>query len=61
VVRFQLAIPDIAATNSPRDESVRLADLPRDESATVDLPEIGEIAVAEQNPKLYILDRHNEI
>ena len=22
---------------------------------------IGEIAVAEQNPKLYILDRHNEI
>jgi hypothetical protein len=25
------------------------------------LARIGEIAVAEQNPKLYILDRHNEI
>jgi hypothetical protein len=61
VVYFQLAIPATAATNSPRDESVRLADLPPDEAAVVDLPGIGEIAVAEQNPKLYILDRHNEI
>jgi hypothetical protein len=50
LVRFQLAIPATAATNSPRDESVILG-----------LPGIGEIAVAEQNPKLYILDRHNEI
>jgi hypothetical protein len=58
---FPVAIPATAAANSPRDESVRLADLPPDESAVVDLPGIGEIAVAEQNPKLYILDRHNEI
>jgi hypothetical protein len=50
VVCFHLAIPATAATN-----------LPPDESAVVDLPGIGEIAVAEQNPKLYILDRHNEI
>ena len=58
---FPVAIPATAAANSPRDEFVRLADLPPDESAVVDLPGIGEIAVAEQNPKLYILDRHNEI
>ena len=51
MVCFQLAIPATAAANSPRDESVRL----------VDLPGMGEIAVAEQKPKLYILDRHNEI
>jgi hypothetical protein len=50
VVCFQLAIPATAATN-----------LPPDESAVVALPDIREIAVAEQNPKLYILDRHNEI
>jgi hypothetical protein len=47
---FPVAIPATAAANSPPDES-----------AVVDLPGIGEIAVAEQNPKLYILDRHNEI
>jgi hypothetical protein len=50
VVCFQLALPATAATN-----------LPLDESAVVALPDIREIAVAEQNPKLYILDRHNEI
>jgi len=50
VVCFQLAIPATAATN-----------LAPDESAVAALPDIGEIAVAEQNPKLYILDRHNEI
>jgi hypothetical protein len=50
VVCFQLAIPATAATN-----------LPAEESAVVALPDIREIAVAEQNPKLYILDRHNEI
>jgi hypothetical protein len=50
VARFQLAIPATAATN-----------LPAHEWTVVDLPDIGEIAVAEQNPKLYILDRHNEI
>jgi hypothetical protein len=50
VVCFQLAIPATAATN-----------LPPDEPAVVALPDIREIAVAEQNPKLYILDRHNEI
>ena len=60
MVCFQLAIP------APRlqiatGRVVRLADLPPDESAVVALPDIGEIAVAEQNPKLYILDRHNEI
>ena len=47
MVCFQLAIPATAATNSPEDESVRLADLPPDESAVVDLSGIGEIAVAE--------------
>ncbi len=47
MVCFQLAIPATAATNSPRDESVRLADLPPDEYAVVDLPDIEEIAVAE--------------
>jgi hypothetical protein len=50
VVCFQLAIPATAATN-----------LPAEESAVVALPDITEIAVAEQKPKLYILDRHNEI
>jgi hypothetical protein len=50
VVCFQLALPATAATN-----------LPLDESAVAALPDIREIAVAEQNPKLYILDRHNEI
>jgi hypothetical protein len=43
------------------DSGYRGYKLVADESAVVDLPGIGEIAVAEQNPKLYILDRHNEI
>ena len=46
MVCFELAIPATAATNSPRDESVRLADLPPDEYAVVDFPDIEEIAVA---------------
>jgi hypothetical protein len=30
-------------------------------TAATNLADIGEIAVADQNPKLYILDGHNEI
>jgi hypothetical protein len=52
VVRFQLAIPAAAATNLVAAATrIRRGGLAG----------IGEIAVAEQNPKLYILDRHNEI
>jgi hypothetical protein len=48
VVPFRLAIPATTATNPPPDNRRG----PRD---------IGEIAVAEQKPKPYILSRHNEI